>query len=316
MNITINEPCHENWDAMIPNQQGAFCKSCQKSVIDFSKKTVAEIKDFFRKPQEGKVCGRFEQTQLAELSFDDFFARFRYWNFSKKAAVIFFLSFGFWLFSNEAIAQNEKHMLKGEVAYVEPVKQAHKDTTKKQHTQPTTVKQHVVMGKIKCTNPTPVQQEKRVIEPQKVLGQVTIPLPVKNEQKQPETIQAPQKVQEERLVMGMVVYRPQVVKEEPKNVSISTIQLVEEKNAEIGDNTPEVNESKVIVYPNPNSGRFTVETKEKQTLHLFDESGKLVLTQIVDGSAEINAEHLKNGVYTIHLTGTAHPTIKKIIVTR
>lgn len=316
MNIAINEPCHENWDAMTPNQQGAFCKSCQKNVVDFSKKTLKEIKDFFSQPQEGRVCGRFEQTQLAELSFDDFFSRFRYWSFSRKFAVIFFLSFGFWLFSNEAMAQNEKHMLKGEVAYHEPVKTVQKDTTKKKHTEQTNVKQNVIMGKIKCTKP-PVQEEKKVTEPEKMLGQVTV-APVKKEQEELKKINTPvhtpEKVNEEHMIMGMIAYRPQFEKEEPKKMP--TIKVLEEKQTPAADKTIDPEESKVIVYPNPSNGRFTVETKEKQMMNLFDETGKLVLTQEVNGSAHINAEHLKNGVYTISLTGAAHPTIKRIIITR
>ncbi|HRD37580.1 MAG TPA: hypothetical protein PLC65_03020 [Bacteroidia bacterium] len=47
MKIEINKPCHENWDAMTPNEKGAFCLVCTKDVIDFSKQTLDEIKDFF-----------------------------------------------------------------------------------------------------------------------------------------------------------------------------------------------------------------------------------------------------------------------------
>ena len=47
MKIEINKPCHENWDAMTPNEKGAFCSLCKKNVVDFSQKTLSEIKDFF-----------------------------------------------------------------------------------------------------------------------------------------------------------------------------------------------------------------------------------------------------------------------------
>jgi hypothetical protein len=321
MNITINEPCHENWDAMTPNQQGAFCKSCQKNVVDFSKKTIAEIKDFFGKPQEGRVCGRFEETQLVELSFDDFFARFRYWNLSRKFAVIFFLSFGFWLFSNHAMAQSEKHMLKGEVAYYEPVKKIQKDTTKKQHSQPTNVKQNVIMGKIKCTIPAPVQKPKKFTEPQMMQGQVVVDPIIKHHgepiQKKNPPMQVRENIREEQMILGMVVFRPQVTREaEPRKLVTPAIELVTEKSEEEGNKAMSSVEKKVLVYPNPSDGHFTVETKEKQTLYLLDETGKLVLTQQVNGSTAINAETLKSGLYTLHLTGNAQPTVKKIIITR
>lgn len=49
---------------MTPNEQGAFCKVCSKTVVDFTSKTTNEINDFFRQHIGQKVCGRFEQHQL------------------------------------------------------------------------------------------------------------------------------------------------------------------------------------------------------------------------------------------------------------
>ena len=164
MNIQINEPCHENWQAMTPNQQGAFCKMCHKDVIDFSKKSINEIKTFFTEKTEEKVCGRFEKKQLAYLSFDDFFASFRYWALSKKLALIFFFTLGFMTFTS--CAQGDTHTtgkvaappqtylqgepvatpnqyLKGDVAYPK------KDTTQ------------VIKGKVKCTTPPKKQEPKQ-----------------------------------------------------------------------------------------------------------------------------------------------------------
>jgi hypothetical protein len=189
MNIQINEPCHENWQAMTPNQQGAFCKVCHKDVVDFSKKSIAEIKSFFTEKAEGKICGRFEKKQLVYLSFDDFFNSFKYWALSKKFAVIFFFTFGFLSLttnaqSNEPLtgkvvapkthlqggavaAQTNNFIMgkpapvpdqyeKGDVAYPK------KDTTKK-------LPKSTVKGNIKCTNPTP----KKTNPP--VMGMIAIP---------------------------------------------------------------------------------------------------------------------------------------------
>jgi len=172
MKISINEPCQENWDAMTPNTQGAFCKSCLKDVVDFSKMGVTQIKLFFSKNESSeKICGRFKETQLQELSFDDFFSRFRYWNFTKKFAVIFFLFFGFWVFSNSLSAQNTQH-LKGEVMIM-PDKTPKKDTTKKKDPK------NIKMGKIKCDN-TPRNQACKK-ETKMMMGDVAAPI----ENKQP-----------------------------------------------------------------------------------------------------------------------------------
>ena len=61
--IHIPKPCHENWNEMSPNQQGAFCRACQKTVIDFSAKTENEIYDIFT-GTKGSICGRFREDQV------------------------------------------------------------------------------------------------------------------------------------------------------------------------------------------------------------------------------------------------------------
>lgn len=100
MKIIIDNPCHENWNAMAPNKDGAHCFSCQKSVIDFSQKSINEIKSFFNSiTNSEKICGRFKQNQLKELSFDDFFMKFKKWILPHKLVVIMLFTFGLTLFS-------------------------------------------------------------------------------------------------------------------------------------------------------------------------------------------------------------------------
>ncbi len=62
--LSIPEPCHENWDEMTPVDKGRFCASCQKEVVDFSLMSDREIAQFFKKPSKGSLCGRFMQDQL------------------------------------------------------------------------------------------------------------------------------------------------------------------------------------------------------------------------------------------------------------
>jgi hypothetical protein len=115
MDISIKKPCHENWDTFTPNEQGAFCGKCVKTVIDFSDKSIEEIKEFFNGKENEKVCGRFESTQLTSLSFDAFFNEFKGFAFTKRFAVILYFTFGMWLFnSNSVSAQNAAHT-KGDV---------------------------------------------------------------------------------------------------------------------------------------------------------------------------------------------------------
>jgi hypothetical protein len=61
--LQVNEPCHENWDNMNPNEQGRFCNSCQKSVVDFTTMTDTQVLNFFKLNKEN-TCGRFYDDQL------------------------------------------------------------------------------------------------------------------------------------------------------------------------------------------------------------------------------------------------------------
>lgn len=61
--LNIPEPCHENWQQMTPLEQGRFCGSCQKIVVDFSVMTDKEVLDYFSKASQ-HVCGRFSSDQL------------------------------------------------------------------------------------------------------------------------------------------------------------------------------------------------------------------------------------------------------------
>jgi len=147
MKIIIDNPCHENWNNMNPNEKGAFCLSCQKNVIDFSRKTVEEIKNFFVElPQTESVCGRFKEEQLNEISFEHFFTQFRKWKYFQKAAVIAFFIFGFNLFGHaQTPVHRNPQMLKGEVAVFVPP-----DTAKTKCTRDTAKviepNDHIIMG--------------------------------------------------------------------------------------------------------------------------------------------------------------------------
>lgn len=118
MKLSIENPCHEDWNAMKPNEQGAHCFSCQKTVIDFSKKSIHEIKSFFENISSSeKICGRFKSEQLKELSFNEFYNRFKNWHLTHKIAVVLVFTFGLTLFSCQS-GTPEKEMIAGEVSEI------------------------------------------------------------------------------------------------------------------------------------------------------------------------------------------------------
>jgi len=63
--IRIPEPCHESWATMTPTGGGRHCAACQKTVVDFTSKTDAEILAYFQQAGAAAPCGRFRTSQLA-----------------------------------------------------------------------------------------------------------------------------------------------------------------------------------------------------------------------------------------------------------
>jgi hypothetical protein len=62
--INIPTPCHESWHKMTPNEQGRFCGSCRKTVVDFSAMSDKELLDYISNADNQRVCGRFAGDQL------------------------------------------------------------------------------------------------------------------------------------------------------------------------------------------------------------------------------------------------------------
>lgn len=62
--VHIPRPCSENWDDMLPAEQGRFSLSCRKTVVDFTQMSDAEIQEIFtRNPVS---CGRFYKEQVLQ----------------------------------------------------------------------------------------------------------------------------------------------------------------------------------------------------------------------------------------------------------
>ncbi|MFL9484654.1 hypothetical protein ACI6Q2_17865 [Chitinophagaceae bacterium LWZ2-11] len=61
--LQIPKPCHEDWNKMIPTQQGRFCTGCNKQVIDFSLMTDQQVLNYFNN-SKGEICGRVSKDQL------------------------------------------------------------------------------------------------------------------------------------------------------------------------------------------------------------------------------------------------------------
>jgi hypothetical protein len=62
MQVTVPEPCKQDWDAMPKCASGYYCKQCDTVVTDFSRMTDAQIIAFLQKERFG--CGVFRNDQL------------------------------------------------------------------------------------------------------------------------------------------------------------------------------------------------------------------------------------------------------------
>jgi hypothetical protein len=60
--IHIPQPCAESWAAMTPTTAGRHCAACQKTVVDFTEKSDAEIVAYLAKAT-GETCGRLRSDQ-------------------------------------------------------------------------------------------------------------------------------------------------------------------------------------------------------------------------------------------------------------
>src|SRR5688572_26559065 len=61
--LDVTQPCTQKWEQMTPSGAGHYCRSCQKTVVDFS---IMSDKDIFQYMQQAtsSVCGRFNDDQL------------------------------------------------------------------------------------------------------------------------------------------------------------------------------------------------------------------------------------------------------------
>ena len=64
VSLAIPQPCPQSWAAMTPESAGRHCAACQKTVVDFTLKTDAEILTYLARAAGTRTCGRFAAGQL------------------------------------------------------------------------------------------------------------------------------------------------------------------------------------------------------------------------------------------------------------
>ncbi len=66
LNLQIETPCPEKWDAMQSHENGRFCHTCQQTVVDFTGRTDDEVLCFFTNYQnkDKNCCIQIETDRL------------------------------------------------------------------------------------------------------------------------------------------------------------------------------------------------------------------------------------------------------------
>lgn len=87
--LHIPEPCHENWNKMDITEQGRYCQSCCKQVVDFTMMSDEQIIDYLSNTK-GKTCGRFDHDQLNHSLQKN---KLSYWKWFIATFTLLFFSF-------------------------------------------------------------------------------------------------------------------------------------------------------------------------------------------------------------------------------
>lgn len=119
--ITIPEPCHEDWNKMTPSDNGRFCLSCSKTVVDFTSMLPDEVQHFFIQNQNTNICGRFKKSQLDTITIQ-IPSRVLYTqtHYHKMFLLALFVAMGTTLFSCADKDGNKKKIDKVEIIQNDP----------------------------------------------------------------------------------------------------------------------------------------------------------------------------------------------------
>lgn len=64
--LTIPNPCTQDWSSMTQDDTGKYCAHCSKSVIDFSQLTDSEMIQILEQSPDN-ICGRLRKEQLNRI---------------------------------------------------------------------------------------------------------------------------------------------------------------------------------------------------------------------------------------------------------
>lgn len=314
--ISIPEPCQEDWNSMIPDPNGKFCKSCNKSVIDFTNKTDIEIHEIMMEHKDKKVCGHLKTSQVNRPLALIIPYHHLPQNLSptRAFAMALFIVFGAFLFSctnhqNQKIdeiivsePESSKEMVLGGMDLSPSTEQ--QDTVEKIETQTTTISCSSVSVELSYVDGGVEYTESPMIDS---LSEVMV-----------ESFN----ISSICTVSGGMAYTPVTLDEESyrsDNEMDST--LINEKSLNTKDDL------KLMAFPNPSTGNINISyefTKRGNVqLDVYDIKGVLVKTLVsqqnqYEGKYIIPTDlsDLVNGIYICRLNINGIENTTKLIIAK
>lgn len=307
--IRIPEPCHEDWSKMNPNDKGRHCFSCNKTVIDFTNKSNAEVTDILKIKSDKKLCGRFYKSQLNNPLNSNYLPKNL--SFTKAFAIALFLAFGTFLFSctnyeNKKVSEEEIQKTKEEQyevllgLIVSP--EYNLESQEGESTFFCDTAQSVEQGKnndYSTESITALQNTPDSVEPQMLIFNDTV-------------------------VMGGIgdyydyTHEPECLTIEED--SILNSKVINRLNSELPEDDDEL-----LLFPNPAQTevniKYTVQKPVDVFLDLYDLSGNLIkpissVTNQHTGNYNIavNISEIPNGIYLVSLIKANKRFNEKIII--
>lgn len=304
--IIIPEPCHENWDAMQPDATGKFCKACNKSVVDFSTKTDAQIHDLLIEYKNQKVCGHFKTTQLnrplhINVRLSDLP---RQVSATRAFAIAVFLAFGTLLFSCTT-TEGKK------IDEITVTSIPQDDTTFSLPTMTGEMAATTTPDSLKVT-----VCSKDTLPPENFrMGKIRAP--------QDTVTPVQDSITVEHFVAGLMVAVDQNINDTVPIVRDSSFVTPLETTSD--QVMPSHKDAGLRVYPNPGAGEFTLNytvlKPANVRIDLFDLQGSWIKTLVTvekqyEGNYHIpvNLNELPKGVYVVNMINAGEWVTQKLVI--
>lgn len=113
--ISIPKPCESNINTMSVSQNGYFCDSCQKEVVDFRNFSNEEIQNYFLNVGNKKVCGAFRTTQITLPNYKS-----PNWFWGTFSKISFFIFLMLQKLETEAQTQTKQPTIQTEIKNIKP----------------------------------------------------------------------------------------------------------------------------------------------------------------------------------------------------